>query len=175
MYTIRQLAQLYNLSRSTLIYYDKIGLLPPATRSVANYRLYDESARNRLSEICQLRETGLSLSEIKAILKDRKSKVGSALELRLKAINEDIHSLRVQQHQIVTILQQTVLQGETHSMDKKRWVDLLRQSGFSKQDMAEWHRNFETHSPDDHQKFLQSIGIPKAEIAMIRKASMKEK
>ena len=40
MLTISQVASRFGLSRSTLLYYDTIGLLSPSLRSRANYRLY---------------------------------------------------------------------------------------------------------------------------------------
>lgn len=40
MYHISQLAQQFGLSRSTLLYYDRIGLLSPSARSEAGYRQY---------------------------------------------------------------------------------------------------------------------------------------
>jgi DNA-binding transcriptional MerR regulator len=41
MHTIGQAAKHANLSRSTLLYYDRIGLLRPSGRSRAGYRLYN--------------------------------------------------------------------------------------------------------------------------------------
>ena len=48
MYTVGQLAKLFGLSRSTLLYYDEIGLLSPSARSASNYRLYSEADIRRV-------------------------------------------------------------------------------------------------------------------------------
>ena len=40
MHTAGKLARRYALSRSTLLYYHRIGLLVPSGRSAANYRVY---------------------------------------------------------------------------------------------------------------------------------------
>jgi DNA-binding transcriptional MerR regulator len=69
MHTVGKLAKEFGLSRTTLLYYDEIGLLVPTERSASNYRLYSESDRTRLANICRFRETGLSLLEIKRIKK----------------------------------------------------------------------------------------------------------
>ena len=45
--TITRLAKQFKLSRSTLLYYDRIGLLRPSGRSPSNYRLYTGSDRQR--------------------------------------------------------------------------------------------------------------------------------
>jgi len=39
MFLITELARKHGLSRSTLLYYDRIGLLTPSGRSEAGYRL----------------------------------------------------------------------------------------------------------------------------------------
>ncbi len=44
MITIGRLARRFGLSRSTLLYYDSIGLLSPSTRSAKDYRLYLQSS-----------------------------------------------------------------------------------------------------------------------------------
>ena len=48
MYTVGHLARSFGLSRSTLLYYDSIGLCKPSGRSAANYRTYTEKDRERL-------------------------------------------------------------------------------------------------------------------------------
>ncbi|MCA9522798.1 MAG: MerR family transcriptional regulator [Myxococcales bacterium] len=58
-YTISALARSVGLARSTLLYYDRIGLLSPSSRSSASYRLYDEEARERLEAIRTYRAVGL--------------------------------------------------------------------------------------------------------------------
>ena len=57
-YSITALAREQGLSRSTLLYYDRIGLLSPQSRSEANYRYYGEEQRQRLRQICALRAAG---------------------------------------------------------------------------------------------------------------------
>ena len=52
----------------TLQYYDKIGLLSPTELTDAGYRLYDNTALERLQQILLFRELEFPLKEIKAIL-----------------------------------------------------------------------------------------------------------
>ncbi len=168
MYTIRELASRHGLSRSTLLYYDEAGLLRPTTRTHANYRLYDDVADARLAQICQFRETGLALREISKILGSTQSKVQQVLQKRLSSINGEISELRNQQKSIVELLKNTPLLKNTRFMDKEQWVELLELSGFSHDDMVRWHQTFESHSPEAHQDFLESLGIQQNEIATIR-------
>ena len=68
MYTIGQLSRCSGLSRSTLLYYDRKGLLNPTARTEANYRLYNDKDLTRLELILNYRETGISLEQIKQLL-----------------------------------------------------------------------------------------------------------
>ena len=68
MKTVNEVSKLVGVSIRTLQYYDRIGLLSPATRTEAGYRLYDDTALERLQQILLFRELEFSLSEIKVIL-----------------------------------------------------------------------------------------------------------
>lgn len=83
MYSIGQLVKRFNLSRSTLQYYDSIGLLGASARTGANYRRYSEDDVKRLEQICIYREAGLSLEDIKKILNSPENTTASILEKRL--------------------------------------------------------------------------------------------
>ena len=56
-------------------------------------------------------------------------------------------------------------------MDKDTWVSILRASGLDEAGMRNWHVEFEKTSPEAHQDFLESIGIEKNEIDLIREWS----
>lgn len=167
-YRISQLARLVGLSRSTLLYYDRIGLLQPSERSCANYRLYSHADRIRLEQICRYRRTGMSLETIADVLAAPRKKTVKALEQRLETLNREIHDLRSQQQTIVKLLKDTSLLAGTRVLDKQRWVAVLRGAGLDDAAMGRWHVAFERMSPEAHQDFLESLGIDTADIAEIR-------
>ena len=68
MMTVREVSKLTGLSVRALQYYDRIGLLHPAERTEAGYRLYDENDLERLQQIMLFRELAFPLQEIRAIL-----------------------------------------------------------------------------------------------------------
>ena len=68
MYTIKQLADLANVSRRTLRYYDQIDLLKPTAVATNNYRYYDQEAILRLQQIRFYQELDFSLDDIRKIL-----------------------------------------------------------------------------------------------------------
>lgn len=53
----------------TIRYYERIGLLSPATRSQGGHRLYGEAQGRRLGFIRRTRELGFTLDQIRTLLK----------------------------------------------------------------------------------------------------------
>ena len=65
MYRISELAELVGLSRSTLLYYGKLGLIE-AQRTSNGYRSYSERDLQRVRLLQQLQAGGLTLKECQA-------------------------------------------------------------------------------------------------------------
>lgn len=68
MMTVNQVSKLTGVSVRTLQYYDSIGLLKPSGYTEAGYRLYDDTALERLQQILLFRELEFPLKEIKIII-----------------------------------------------------------------------------------------------------------
>ena len=68
MMTVSEISRLAHISKRTLQYYDRIGLLCPSARSAAVYRLYSESNLERFQQILLFRELEFLLSEIHRIM-----------------------------------------------------------------------------------------------------------
>lgn len=176
MYTIGQMAKISGLSRSTLLYYDSIGLFSPSGRTGSNYRTYTEADRERLEQICTYRRTGLSLADIGRIMKKRgKQGVMLLLEKRLGQLNREIRALRSQQHFIVTLLKNDRALAKIRVMDKESWIGLLQATGLDEAARDRWHAEFERLAPDAHRDFLESLGIAPQEVALIRKFSRRRR
>ncbi len=79
---IGALARLAGISVRALRHYETLGLLTPAGRSSAGYRLYDQQAVARLLRIKWLKSLGLSLGEIGARLKEAEQYDGREPDLR---------------------------------------------------------------------------------------------
>ena len=54
------------------------------------------------------------------------------------------------------------------AMGKEKWVHLFQSIGLDDEAMERWHKAFEVNYPQDHQSFLEWLGIPKEEIEAIR-------
>lgn len=83
MLTVNEVSKLAGVSVRTLHYYDKIGLLSPTKLTESGYRLYDDTALERLQSILLFRELQFPLKEIKAILDSPNFDKGKALEQQI--------------------------------------------------------------------------------------------
>jgi DNA-binding transcriptional MerR regulator len=174
MTTIGKLGAQFGLSRSTLLYYDRIGLLSPSERAPNGYRRYSDADAKRLARICTYRKAGLSLSDIGRILDDGDGQVSEILERRLSELSEEMEAVRRRQRFVISLLKEPeVLARRSGPMDKESWSNLLRDAGFTDADMVRWHRQFEREAPEKHRRFLSLLGIPEEEIDAIRRYSRK--
>jgi len=97
--TIGALARRLGVHPRALRYYERIGLLAPATRTDAGYRLYSEQEAERAMFIRQAQTFGLSLDDIAGILAVRDGgappcqQVRALAEEHLRALDERIAAL----------------------------------------------------------------------------------
>lgn len=170
-YTISQLAKCFKLSRSTLLYYHRKKIFQPSIRGDNNYRFYSEEDYQVLKKICTLRQIGIPLKQIVSVIKHKDTVMTEILNIRLMAINDEIHQLRNHQRLIISILGNTKLLNNTRAMNKESWVKLLKAAGLNEAGMTKWHQEFEQYAPHAHQDFLESLGLTTAEVNAIRKKS----
>ena len=68
MHNIGDAATLSGVTAKMIRHYESIGLIPPATRTFANYRLYNDADVHRLRFIKRARTFGFSLEHIQVLL-----------------------------------------------------------------------------------------------------------
>ena len=171
MFHVTELAQTFGLSRSALLYYDRIGLLAPSGRSEAGYRLYSPADRDRLATICSFRQAGLTLGDIRRVLARGKGASGGVLQRRMRELGEEVRALQTQQRLLAKMLEVHSCGALPAAVDKRAWVEMLRAAGMSEAAMETWHAEFERRAPEAHHQFLLGLGISVAEALLIRKFS----
>ncbi len=172
MLSVSQLARRCRLSRTAVLYYERCGLLKPALRTSADYRLYGEREAKLLEQICLYRSIGVSVRDIARVLATPQTKPTAVLKRRLRELEAEIKQLRGHQLLILKLLRRKDI-GRTKAMTKDKWVSIMKDAGFSEADMRRWHRTFERSSPQDHEEFLKYLHIPEGEIRSIREWSAK--
>ena len=66
--TVKQIADRVGVPSRTIRYYDRIGLVSPADRSAAGYRLYAPQDEDKLRFVRQAKGLGFSLDEIRELI-----------------------------------------------------------------------------------------------------------
>jgi len=130
MYKISELAQKVNLSRTTLLYYEKLGLIS-SKRQANGYRSYSEFDLQRVKLLQQLQAGGLSLKECQACLEAKINR--EQLLQRLQTLDEDI-------------------------VQKQKSRELLS-SMLGMSSMRDWHQTTDKHAPSAHLDWLMTQGF----------------
>jgi len=100
MMKVGTLARKTGLTVRTLHYYDEIGLLSPAHRSEAGYRLYSAVDVARLQRITSLRHLGFSLEAIRDCLDQPAFSPARVVQLHLAHVKEKIKQQQQQQQRL---------------------------------------------------------------------------
>ncbi len=138
MFTISELARSVGLSRSTLLYYEKLGLLRGG-RQHNGYRLYGDADRQRLVLLQRLQAGGLSLKECQACLEGKIDR--DLLRQRLEALRSELES-------------------------RKRSLSLLA-ALLGEGSLREWHASIELQAPDLHRQWLIAQGFSSDEATRV--------
>ncbi len=88
--TIGKLAQAGDISADALRYYEREGLLAPASKTDSGYRLYDEDAVRRVRFIQHAQACGFTLAEIRDLLHLRQSDRACCNDVRQRAIEKKL-------------------------------------------------------------------------------------
>src|SRR5438552_3155678 len=92
--TIGQLSCRTGLAVYTIRYWSDIGAVPVAGRSASGHRLYDFGSVARLELVRTLRELGLGLNEVRAVLQ-REITVTDVADAHVAALDAHIRALRL--------------------------------------------------------------------------------
>lgn len=90
MYIIGKLARLVGVSTDTLRYYEKQGLILPASKSEVGYRLYTDDALKRIRFIKHAQQCGFTLSEITELLALKHRDAACCQDMRHRAIEKKL-------------------------------------------------------------------------------------
>src|SRR5690625_150622 len=88
---IGELAELTGLTIRTLRYYDQIQLFSPSEYTASGHRLYTKSDLTTLQQILSLKQMGLSLDDIKEMMKNKdEDSATSIIETQMERVKRDI-------------------------------------------------------------------------------------
>ncbi len=107
-FSIGELAKYQNISKQTLIFYDKIGLFHPAYVDPANgYRYYSSKQLDSLDTILIMKKIGFSLNEIREYMQHYNIDTSlNALKKQLTVIDDQIQELQMIRSRVVNRCEQ---------------------------------------------------------------------
>ena len=131
--TIGQLARATAVKTSTIRFYERLGLLPRAARTVSGYRVFSEQAVRRVRVVQAAKQFGFSLRDIGTFLRTRDDggkpceQVREAARELLQTIDADIAALRAQRHSVQTTLRRwDRILARTPVSQRARLLETLR-------------------------------------------------
>ena len=132
MMTVHEVSRLTGVSIRALQYYDRIGLLRPASYSEAGYRLYDDESLETLQQILLFRELEFPLKEIKRIIQAPSFDRNKALEQQIKLLR-----LKKEHLERLIDLAREIKAGGTAQMDFSAF-DTAKMEAYAAQAKASW-------------------------------------
>ncbi|MEY8427611.1 MerR family transcriptional regulator [Lachnospiraceae bacterium 46-15] len=158
MMTVHEVSELAGVSIRALHHYDKIGLLHPAEVTDAGYRLYDDTALERLQCVLLFKELQFSLKEIKEILDSPDFDYGQALEQQITLLQ-----MKKEHLENLIDLARGIKQIGVNKVDFTVF-DTKKMDEYAKQAKASWgqtpeYREFEEKSKDRTKEEDQKLGI----------------
>ena len=169
---ISALAKRYGISRSTLLHYDRIGLLHPSGRSAAGYRRYTAADDERLHRILVFRRAGVPLPRVGELLEvSSESASRDILRAHLDGLIRQSCELQAQQNRVLALLGSEFLPNAPRLLSRTAMVSVFRAAGLDDEGMHRLHVHFEKADPAAHQRFLESLGLDDVQIAKLREES----
>ncbi|WP_288146866.1 MerR family transcriptional regulator [Thomasclavelia cocleata] len=101
--TIKEVSEKFNIPSETLRYYERVGVIPPVTRTASGIRNYQEEDLAWVENAKCFRAAGLSIEALIEYLK-LYSEGNSTFQARLDLLNEQRAILLAQQKQLVETL-----------------------------------------------------------------------
>ena len=158
MKTVNEVSRLTGVSIRTLHYYDEIGLLHPTQVTDAGYRLYDDTALEKLQHIMLFRELEFPLKEIKEIVDNPNFDRNKALEQQIKLL-----TLKKEHIENLIIYARGIHLMGVKDMDFSAF-DTKKMDEYATQAKASWgdtdaYREYEKKTEDLSKEQKNSLGI----------------
>ncbi len=127
MLHINKAAELMGVTVRTLRYYDKFGLIQPASKTEGGHRLYAVDELKRLQQVQFLKKGGFSLKEIKRILDSPDWNWRESLEKQLASVLEEQQKLADMESALRELINSISLEGNNEDRAIQNLLQLSSQ------------------------------------------------
>jgi DNA-binding transcriptional MerR regulator len=127
---IGQLAAQCGVTRDTIRFYERMGLLPKPRRTLTRHRVYDDRSAQQILFIKRSQDLGLTLDDIRQLIElmDSESpmtgmRVAEILRTRLAAIEERIGSFERYRDRLKQVITRTGERSDGHALYQELGID----------------------------------------------------
>lgn len=137
MIHINKVSELTGVTVRTLRYYDKIGLLKPASKTEGGHRLYTDEEIKTLQQIQFLKKIGFTLDEIKNMLSSSEWNWSDSLKSQLFYVVKEQENLKEIESSLRELLNGLAIEGEQNWLAIQKIMRLSNKDKKMKQDYRE--------------------------------------
>ncbi len=166
MLTAGKLASKYGISRTALLYYDRLGLVCPSVRGGNGYRMYGEEDEARLRQVLLYRSVGVPLQKMPDLMRGEDDAVHAILLRRLYELGEELQAIKARQLALIGMI--AANREGREAPNHEALAGLLDDAGIGQEQSRVLHRDLEQFSPEAHLRFLEALGFQEREIREIR-------
>ncbi len=163
-YTIGDLARLTGVPVTAIRFYSDHGILPPAARTSAGHRRYGEADLARLDQVRTLRELGIDLPTIDAVLRGDADLAEVAAE-RAQTLARHIRLLRVRHAVLTAVAERGTNLEELATMYASEVVEEFLDEVFDRPGFAGIRATMTPYLPDDPEPVQLAAWDELAELA----------
>ncbi|MFF7983901.1 MerR family transcriptional regulator [Streptomyces sp. NPDC007901] len=154
--TIGELARATGLTVRTIRYWSDEDVLTPVGRSPGGYRLYDAESFARLELIRTLRELGLGLAHVRAVLSGEQT-VAEVAAAHVAALDTQISSLKVTRAVLSTVARRGSSAEETTLMNKLARLSAAERRRILEEFVEETLHGLDTVDPEIRKRMLAIV------------------
>ncbi|MEU1165324.1 MerR family transcriptional regulator [Streptomyces sp. NPDC090075] len=156
LFTIGELARATGLTVRTIRYWSDEDVLTPVGRSPGGYRLYDAGSFARLELIRTLRELGLGLAHVRAVLSGEQT-VAEVAAAHVAALDAQIRSLKVTRAVLSTVARRGSSAEETTLMNKLARLSAAERRRILEEFVQETLHGLDTVDPEIRKRMLATV------------------
>jgi len=173
MYTIREVAELFNITTNKIRFYEKKGLLKPLRDVDSEYRKFNHEDIMKLQSILLYRSIGLSIRDIRDILKscDNMSYL-NCFNNQWEVVNDEIHRLSTIRKSLENIIdklyesEQNINEDILYDIGEANRLNNIKNNWIDKWNFNNWARTYDKSVSEDrgelkiyknYQKILQRV------------------
>lgn len=157
MYTIQQVAKMFNITTNKIRFYEEKGLIKPIRNEDNEYRYFKDEDLVKLQSILLYRVLGLSIEDIKEILsEDHKKNYLDHFHKQWQIVNDEIHRLfqiRTSLEEIIdNIYEDTDINKESRILkviSRTNELNTIKNQWIDKWDFNSWAKTYDKAVKED--------------------------